>query len=251
MVKGLDLFREQFREHKAGYILIGGAACDLVMEQAGLEFRVTRDLDIVLQIEVLDRAFCKALWDFIREGKYENLQKSTGHRLFYRFNKPGTEGYPTMLELFSRKPDTIELPAECHLTPIPTEEDVSSLSAILLNDEYYSFLQSGRREIEDVPVVGPEHLIPLKARAWLDLKKREKEGEKVESRDIKKHKNDVFRLFRVIDPEKMPEVPAAVRTDMESFLDAMTSEEINLKNFDIKDQSLEKVLGELRERYCG
>ena len=63
MVKGLDLFRDHFREHKAGYVLIGGAACDLVMEQAGLVFRATKDLDIVLQIEVLDKSFCETLME--------------------------------------------------------------------------------------------------------------------------------------------------------------------------------------------
>lgn len=250
MVKGLDLFREKFREHKESYVLIGGTACDLAMEQAGLEFRVTKDLDIVLLIEVLDKSFCKALWEFIQAGKYENLQHSTGKRQFYRFNKPATEGYPFMLELFSRKPDAIELPEECHLTPIPTEEDVSSLSAILLNDDYYSFLQSGRREVDDVPTVGAEHLIPLKARAWLDLKQREKNGEKIDSKDIKKHRNDVFRLFRVIDPENVPKVPEAVQTDMGSFLDAMKAEEVDLKNLGIKDYSLDNVLDELRKHYC-
>jgi hypothetical protein len=249
MVKGLDLFREKFRDFKGSYVLIGGAVCDLAMEQAGLPFRATKDLDIVPQIEVLDKSFCLALLEFIQAGKYNSLQRSSGKRQC-RFNKPETEGYPVMLELFLRRPDAIELPAECHFTPIPTDENASSLSAILLNDDYYSFLQSGKTEIEDVPVVGAGHLIPRKARAWLDLKKREADGEKIDSKDIKKHKNDVFRLFRIIDPEKVPEVPQAVKTDMESFLDDMKTEETNLKDFDIKDHSLDTVLEELRGHYC-
>ena len=47
MVRGLAKFREQFRSHAGQYVLIGGAACDLLMEEAGLEFRATKDLDIV------------------------------------------------------------------------------------------------------------------------------------------------------------------------------------------------------------
>ena len=53
MVKGLAKFREQFRSHAGQYVLIGGAACDLLMEEAGLEFRATKDLDIVLSVEAL------------------------------------------------------------------------------------------------------------------------------------------------------------------------------------------------------
>ncbi len=53
MVKGLDLFREKFRAHTEQYALIGGAACDLIMEEAGLAFRATKDLDIVLIVEAM------------------------------------------------------------------------------------------------------------------------------------------------------------------------------------------------------
>jgi hypothetical protein len=251
MVRGLDLFRDKLKECKDSYVLIGGAACDLAMQQAGLGFRATKDLDIVLQIEMLNKSFCTALWEFIQAGKYQSTQQSTGQRQFYRFSKPETEGYPFMLELFSRRPDSIQVPEGCHLTPIPTEEDVSSLSAILLNDDYYSFLCSGRMEIENVPVVGAEHLIALKAHAWLDLTRREKDGEQVDSKDIKKHKNDVFRLYRIIDPAKIPEVPETVRVNMASFLDAMQAETVDLKSLGIHGSTTETVLADLRMHYCG
>ena len=45
MVRGFDKFREQFRAYAGQYVLIGGAACDLLMEEAGLDFRATKDLD--------------------------------------------------------------------------------------------------------------------------------------------------------------------------------------------------------------
>ncbi|MDD4737512.1 MAG: hypothetical protein PHP44_15545, partial [Kiritimatiellae bacterium] len=46
------------------YVLIGGVASSLAMEEVGEEFRVTKDLDIVLCIEALDSAFVNAFWDF-------------------------------------------------------------------------------------------------------------------------------------------------------------------------------------------
>jgi hypothetical protein len=40
-----------------------------------------------------------------------------------------------MLELFSRQPDVLQVADGSHLTPLPVEEDASSLSAILLDND--------------------------------------------------------------------------------------------------------------------
>lgn len=60
MVKGLEIFREHFREFSGRYVIIGGTACDLVMDEAGLTFRATKDIDIVLHVETLDKKFVEA-----------------------------------------------------------------------------------------------------------------------------------------------------------------------------------------------
>ena len=39
MVTGLDKFREYFAEHEDQYVIIGGAACHLLFDEAGLEFK--------------------------------------------------------------------------------------------------------------------------------------------------------------------------------------------------------------------
>jgi hypothetical protein len=41
MVKGIDQFKAHFANFADRYVLIGGVACYLAMEEAGLEFRVT------------------------------------------------------------------------------------------------------------------------------------------------------------------------------------------------------------------
>lgn len=43
-------------------------------------------------------------------------------------------------------------------------------------------------------MLSPTCLIPFKMKAYLDLSMRKKNGEHVDSKNIKKHKNDVFRL---------------------------------------------------------
>jgi len=57
VVAGLDRFRDHFRAHRHQYVLIGGTACDLAMDELGVQFRATKDLDIVLIVEVMDAAF--------------------------------------------------------------------------------------------------------------------------------------------------------------------------------------------------
>jgi formylmethanofuran dehydrogenase subunit E len=61
MVKGIDQFKAHFAGFADRYILIGGAACYLAMEEAGLDFRATKDLDIVLRVEALDSEFVGAI----------------------------------------------------------------------------------------------------------------------------------------------------------------------------------------------
>ena len=249
MVRGLDRFRKHFRAYSGQYTLIGGAACDLLMEEAGLEFRATKDLDIVLSVEALDASFVRAFWAFVREGMYQVQESATGQRRYYRFLKPENDEYPFMLELFARKPDMLTVTEGAHLTPIPVDEEISSLSAILLDEAYYTFLRSGTRTIEDLPIVDSEHLIPLKVRAWLDLTGRKAAGEAVDAKSIAKHKNDVFRLYRVLDPAFKADIPKKIRDDVNAFLDAMTSETIDLKNLGIKELDLASILDELRRLY--
>ena len=120
-----------------------------------------------------------------------------------------------MLELFSRIPDALTLQDDAHLTPIPVDNEASSLSAILLDDSYYGFIHESKSESGGFSVVPPECIIPLKARAWLDLTGRREAGEKVDEKDIKKHKNDVFRLFQVIAPDTRMVLPDSVGDDLQ------------------------------------
>ena len=76
-----------------------------------------------------------------------------------------------MIELLSRRIDKITLPPDAVLTPIPIDDEISSLSAILLDDEYYEFLRTGVTVLEGIPVLSASHLIPFKAKAWLDCKR--------------------------------------------------------------------------------
>jgi hypothetical protein len=132
-----------------------------------------------------------------------------------------------------------------HLTPLPVEEEASSLSAILLDNDYYNFIRAGRQEIDGVTTVGAAQLIALKARAWIDLTEREAHGEKIDSKTIKKHKNDVFRLYQILDPASDPAAPDAVKTDIRDFLSRMSGEDVDLKSLGLRTGTRDGILTEI------
>ncbi|MGM0531584.1 MAG: hypothetical protein ACQER7_09545 [Bacteroidota bacterium] len=97
MVRGIDIFRDEFKDFTGSYVLIGGAACDWLMHDSGLNFRVTRDLDIIIVAEALNDAFIEKFWEFINKGRYQKQEKSAGKAIYYRFSNP--EDQPNMKQV--------------------------------------------------------------------------------------------------------------------------------------------------------
>ena len=219
MVAGIEKFREHFAGHENQYAVIGGAACDLLFDAAGLPFRATKDIDMVLCVEVVDAAFGATFKAFLDAGGYEARERSDGRKEFYRFHRPADKSFPFMIELFARKPGTLNLPDDAGLTPIPVDEDVLSLSAILLDEGYYETLHAAKRQLDGVTVIDETLLIPFKARAFLDLTERVQRGEKIDGKNIRKHRNDVFRLLQLLPADANIEVAEPIRSDLRRFTD--------------------------------
>jgi predicted nucleic acid-binding Zn-ribbon protein len=140
-----------------------------------------------------------------------------------------------MIELFAQKSETFSLPKDAGLTRIPVEEDVVSLSAILLEEGYYEALQGAKIDMDGVTIIDEKLLIPFKARAFLDLSERKEQGDKIDSRSIKKHRNDVFRLAQLLPRDSMIEMPASIQEDMRHFLDlAEADETLKPKDFGVQ-----------------
>ena len=53
MVTGIERWKEYFNDYKDRYVLIGGAACNLLEEELDMNPRATKDLDLVLVVEAL------------------------------------------------------------------------------------------------------------------------------------------------------------------------------------------------------
>lgn len=220
MIAGLDRFREFFKNDHEYFCLIGGVAAMEWLGDAGLNPRATRDLDLVLIVESLNDRFLGRLWEFIKAGRYENLQRSTGQRIYYRFNRPQEPDYPFMIEIFTRQPDGLTIFGDPDVVPIPAGEDASSLSAILMDDDYYALVRDHRAVRQGLSLLTPESLILLKGRAWLDLSRRKSDGHSVNDKDIKKHRNDIFKLALLLPTDQPMSVAQSILKDLHEFLNS-------------------------------
>jgi len=248
-MKGLDVFKNYFQAYSEQYVLIGGAACDIIFEEQDTAFRVTKDLDMVLIVEALTPEFGNKFWQFIRDGGYDNRAKSNATPQFYRFDKPKYPDFPYMIELFSREVETFhgEITGQC--IPLPLSDELSSLSAILLNEDYYTLILNGRTVISELVVLSPTYLIPFKAKAWLDLSERKLKGQHIDEKDIRKHKNDVLRLTSLLSGSEKCELPETVKQDMSVFIEKLRQDPINLKSLKISGIQFEDILAVLQQVY--
>lgn len=242
MVKGIDTFRERFRDYTDCYTVIGGAACDILMTEADMNFRATKDIDMILVLEDRKEEFAAAFWEYIKEGGYRCGWKNSQDVHFYRFTEP-SPGYPVQIELFSRRSD-YHLDVQTGIIPIHIDDDISSLSAILLNDDFYQFMMKGRQVVNGICVLEASYLIPFKMFAWIDLTNRKSRGEHVNERDLKKHKYDVFRLLEIVpDDEKVP-TAGLVKESVRAFIDRVKDEPMALAQAGLmieKEQAIELI----------
>ena len=88
-----------------------------------------------------------------------------------------------------------------------------------------------------------------KAKAWMDLTDRKAAGEHVDSKNIKKHKNDVFRLTELIDPTAKVVAPQGVYVDIQEFVQRMKNENVDIKQLGLVGRTKEKILEELKAMY--
>ncbi|MBP7177052.1 MAG: hypothetical protein KBA53_12670 [Thermoclostridium sp.] len=236
MVKGLEKFKNHFAGFEDNYVIIGGTACDIALQDTEMNPRATDDIDLILVIENMTPEFGKRFWDFITEGEYETRQrkregKNRSNELF-RFINP-KNGFPVRVELLSKFPEVLEAPTGFHLTPIPLGEGISSLSAILLDEEYYRHVIDGSIIEAGVRIADPLSLLCLKIKAFLNLTEEKKTNPHVHSADIKKHRDDVFKLLAMrIDPLTPVELPAIIKNDVSLFISMI---EKSLPNQSLRD----------------
>ncbi|MBN2882682.1 MAG: hypothetical protein JXN10_04080, partial [Clostridia bacterium] len=147
-----------------------------------------------------------------------------------------------IIELFSKAPNNFNLDSENGLTPIHIDDSIISLSAILLSDDYYNLLLKRKRNLYGYSIIEIEVVILLKIKAWLDMKARKEAGEKIDSRNIKKHKNDVFRLLANVSPTAKIKASGEIQNDVSQFIQLIEEDKPDLKNLGIRGTSFNDML---------
>ena len=100
MVDGIQIFKDHFKDHLDKFVIVGGVACHIIHEEHDMEFRATKDFDIIILTDKVDKKFSRIFMEFVSKGGYSHLEKSTGEKQYYRFYNPDSRDFPYMLELF-------------------------------------------------------------------------------------------------------------------------------------------------------
>lgn len=220
-MEGLEKFREAFEAYSENYVIIGGTACDIAMTGTAVRPRATHDIDMIVVVEKMTDSFAERFWAFIREGGYhpaKRRQNEDGKPKYelYRFVE-GNPEYPEMIELLSRHPDILGEPKGLTIEPLPVDGDVSSLSAIIMDDDFYQFSINHSKLTAGIRHADSAALIALKSRAYLNLVRDKAEGKHVNSRDIKKHRSDVLKNVVIMEEDQVV-APASIVSCVKEFV---------------------------------
>ncbi len=93
----------------------------------------------------------------------------------------------------------------------------------------------------EIPIADVYALIPLKAKAWMNLIKDKSEGKEVNSRDIKKHKNDVFRLSQILIVKSLINLSDSIRETMKYFIENVIITDTDLTNLNISNTTVDEI----------
>lgn len=198
---GFDHFCNYLTGLENLYVIIGGGAASILMEDEGLEFRATKDVDLV----VLGRSeeLNTRILAYVKEGEYKIKEATDGSPRYYRFREPNQKDCPVLIEIFARNELNLELREGQYIIPIK-DDSAEKLSAILLDDEYFEIIQKNIATSQSgIPLINALANICLKARAHRELFDRKVSGDTtVDDKSVQKHLKDIWRLATVLTGEE-------------------------------------------------
>lgn len=220
MVRGLERLVDFFSGWKSSFAVIGGCACSQWCEDNAVRFRSTQDIDMVLLLEAKSSGFFARFWEYVRRGQYIlERRPGDGSTVLFRFERPETGvNFPKKIELLTGV-SNLAIPEDIRIVHLKADGERYSLSAILLQNEYYNLVSSGCAETRNgMPTVRPDVLVLLKAKACLNLLGEKQAGRFVADYDLKKHRNDVFQLAYLFRGRYDGELAKLIKDDLAEFL---------------------------------
>lgn len=198
---GFDHFCNYLSGLEHLYVIIGGGAASILMEDEGLEFRATKDVDLVV-LSRSDELNTRILF-YVKDGGYQTKEATEGSPRYYRFREPNKKECPVLIEVFARNELNLDLLDGQYIIPIH-DNSVERLSAILLDDEYFELIQKNLVTSQSgIPLINALANICLKARAHRELFDRKSQGDTtVDDKTVQKHLKDIWRLAAILTGEE-------------------------------------------------
>lgn len=237
---GFDHFCKHLRGLENQYVIIGGGAASILLEDQQLEFRATKDVDLVVLIR--SDELNKRILSYVKEGLYLTREATPNLPKYYRFTKPQKHEYPHIIEIFSRNELELELEKDQHIIPVYNQY-AEQLSAILLDDEYFDLIRENLTlSVTGIPYINSVANICLKARAYREMSERKLAGDKnFDEQDRHKHLKDIWRIAATLKNNK----PVVLSTTVAQDIDIAIQELEKLPERQFK-QVMEKIPGSNR-----
>lgn len=83
---GFDHFCNYLKGLEGHYVIIGGGAASILMDDEGLEFRATKDVDLVVITRSND--LNERIVAYVSDGGYNSKESTSSLPRYYRFQKP-------------------------------------------------------------------------------------------------------------------------------------------------------------------
>jgi hypothetical protein len=115
-------------------------------------------------------------------------------------------------------------------TPIPVEDGLASLSAILMDDDYYQFTIKNSDLINGLHIATTGALIALKTKAYLDLTERKANGANIDTLKINKHRNDVVRLLSIVSGDYQIDAPKSIKESLKQYISLLKEQDPEMKD---------------------
>lgn len=219
-MQGLEKFKEYMKDFSSDYVIIGGTATVMALEENDLPARATKDIDMIVIFQPDTKHFMKRFWEFVKAGGYKlyRAKGETQHPRFFRFVQPEDIEFPAQIEIFSTVPDNMDVPHDIHIVHVPMDGYTSSFSAIILDKAYYDFAVEHSHVVNDIRILNPEAIIVLKALAFMGNLKLKREGLQIDQKNIDKHKRDIYRLAYTFDGSERFDVDDQVKELLRNFI---------------------------------
>ena len=214
---GLSHFQDYCKDLDDNYVVVGGFATLMLLDKE-LEGhgKATFDIDLVLltnnSIEMSQR-----IKQYIKEGDYKIQIGEKEQYKYYRFLEPQKENFAKEIELFALNENDLDLEDSQRIIPIDPEEGLYSLSAIMLDPEYFKMIKNNIDKSGRAPCTNTQATMMLKMSAFYDLRNRN-------DKKWKKHRRDILKLVLLLTGDEHIELTGRMKQDFETFIEHVKNE---------------------------